>query len=118
MKHQIVPGPRGGEALRWWARMARDPLATYVGLQRVYGDAVRIPFRRNRPILLLSRPEHAEHVLVARQRNYVKAVTYRPLRAFLGSGLLTSEGDVWERHRALVGRSSPAVISPVSRPKS
>ena len=103
MTYGIVAGPTGREALRWWARMARDPLATYIGLQRVYGDAVRVPFRRNRPILLLSRPEHAEHVLVARQRNYVKAVTYRPLRAFLGSGLLTSEGAVWERHRALVG---------------
>ena len=103
MEPPIVPGPTGGEALRWWARMARDPLATYVGLQRTYGDAVRIPFRRHRPLLLLSRPEHAEHVLVVRQHNYVKAVTYRPLRAFLGSGLLTSEGEVWERHRRIVG---------------
>lgn len=98
----IIPGPTGGQALWWWARMVRDPLAMLVGLQRVYGDAVRIPFGPNRPLLVLSRPEHAEHVLVARQRNYVKAVTYRPLRAFLGSGLLTSEGEVWERHRRIV----------------
>ena len=93
MNPSIVAGPTGGQALRWWARMARDPLAMLVELHRVYGDAVRIPFGRNRPLLVLSRPEHAEHVLVARQRNYVKAVTYRPLRAFLGSGLLTSEGE-------------------------
>ena len=99
----VFPGPGNGEALRWWARMARDPLAAYVGLQRVYGDAVRIPFRRNRPLLLLSRPEYAEHVLVSRQHNYVKAITYQPLRAFLGSGLLTSEGEVWERHRRIIG---------------
>ena len=78
------------------------PAPMLVELHRVYGDAVRIPFGRNRPLLVLSRPEHAEHVLVARQRNYVKAVTYRPLRAFLGSGLLTSEGEVWERHRRIV----------------
>ena len=102
MNPSIVAGPTGGQALRWWARMARDPLAMLVELHRVYGDAVRIPFGRNRPLLVLSRPEHAEHVLVARQRNYVKAVTYRPLRAFLGSGLLTSEGEVWERHRRIV----------------
>ncbi len=103
MKVAKIPGPSGGDALRWWARMARDPLTTYVQLQRVYGDAVRIPFRRNRPILLLSQPEHAEHVLVTHQRNYAKAITYRPLRAFLGSGLLTSEGEVWQRHRRIVG---------------
>ena len=102
MNPSIVAGPTSGQALRWWARMARDPLAMLVELHRVYGDAVRIPFGRNRPLLVLSRPEHAEHVLVARQRNYVKAVTYRPLRAFLGSGLLTSEGEVWERHRRIV----------------
>ncbi|WP_454561589.1 cytochrome P450 [Mycobacterium haemophilum] len=102
MKCGTVPGPSGAEALRWWARMVRNPLATYLGLQRAYGDAVRIPFRRNRPLLLLSRPEHAEHVLVAHQRNYVKAITYRPLRAFLGSGLLTSEGEIWERHRGII----------------
>jgi cytochrome P450 len=103
MNPTTVGGPSGGAALRWWARMARDPLSTYVALQRAYGDAVRIPFRRNRPILLLSRPEHAEHVLVAHQQNYAKAVTYRPLAAFLGSGLLTSEGQQWERHRRIIG---------------
>ncbi|ARG64100.1 hypothetical protein B1T45_25920 [Mycobacterium kansasii] len=102
MKPTIVSGPSGAAALRWWARMARDPLATYASLQRTYGDAVRLPFRRHRPILLLSRPEHAEHVLVTQQRNYVKAVTYLPLRALLGSGLLTSEGNVWERHRRII----------------
>ena len=51
---------------------------------------------------MLSRPEHAEHVLAANQDNYVKAFTYRPLRALVGNGLLTSEGEVWRRHRRLV----------------
>lgn len=96
-------GPRAGvEAARWWGRMARDPLGTYGALARRYGDAVQVPFGIRRAFFLLSRPEHAEHVLVARQDNYVKAFTYRPLRAFLGDGLLTSEGETWRRHRRLV----------------
>lgn len=82
--------------------MARDPMGTYAGLARRYGDAVRVPFGRDRAFFLLSRPEHAERVLVANQDNYVKAFTYRPLRAVLGDGLLTSEGDTWRRHRRLV----------------
>ncbi|RKS71243.1 cytochrome P450 [Actinomadura pelletieri DSM 43383] len=82
--------------------MARNPLETYVALARRYGDAVQLPLGLRRSFFLLSRPEHAEHVLVANQSNYVKAVTYRPLRVFLGDGLLTSEGETWRRHRRLV----------------
>ena len=82
--------------------MARDPMGTYAHLARRYGDAVRVPFGRDRAFFLLSRPEHAERVLVANQDNYVKAFTYRPLRAVLGDGLLTSEGETWRRHRRLV----------------
>jgi cytochrome P450 len=82
--------------------MLRDPLAAYVALRRDYGDAVRIPFSAKRTFFLLSRPEHAEHVLVAHQDRYVKAFTYRPLKVLLGDGLLTSEGATWQRHRRLV----------------
>jgi len=41
-------------------------------------------------------------VLAANQDNYVKAFTYRPLRALIGDGLLTSEGERWRRHRRVV----------------
>jgi cytochrome P450 len=84
------------------AGMLTDPLAGYLRLTARYGDAVRVPFAPGRCFFLLSRPEHAEHVLAASQDNYVKAFTYRPLRALVGNGLLTSEGEVWRRHRRLV----------------
>lgn len=95
-------GPSGPRALRYWARMLRDQLAGVVALRRDYGDAVRVPFTAKHTFFLLSRPEHAEHVLVAHQDRYVKAFTYRPLKLFLGDGLLTSEGSTWQRHRRLV----------------
>lgn len=98
----IPPGPTGARALRYWAQLFRDPLATYGALTREYGDAIRIPLTRKRTFFLLSRPEHAEHVLVQHQDRYVKAFTYRPLKAFLGDGLLTAEGATWQRHRRLV----------------
>ncbi len=98
----IPPGPSGVQAVRYWAQMFRDPLATYGQLSRRYGDAVRVPLTRKRTFFVLSRPEYAEHVLVQHQDRYVKAFTYRPLKAFLGDGLLTSEGATWQRHRRLV----------------
>jgi cytochrome P450 len=82
--------------------MVRDPLAGYLALTAAYGDAIRLPIGPRTSIFLLSRPEHAEHVLAASQDNYVKAFTYRPLRALIGNGLLTSEGEDWRRHRRLV----------------
>jgi cytochrome P450 len=97
-----VPGPGGGQAARLVAGMLGDPLAGYARLAARYGDAVRVPFAPGRWWFVLSRPEHAGHVLAANQDNYVKAFTYRPLRALVGNGLLTSEGEMWRRHRRLI----------------
>jgi cytochrome P450 len=82
--------------------LLRDPLAGYLSLSARYGDAIRVPIGPRQSVFLLSRPEHAEHVLATNQDNYVKAFTYRPLRVLMGDGLLTSEGDVWRRHRRLI----------------
>lgn len=60
---------------------------------------------------LLSRPEHAEQVLVSGQRNYMEAATYRPLRVLLGDCLLTSEGMTWAAGHA----DEPAAPRPGSR---
>lgn len=98
----MVSGPSRRQSLRYWAQMLRDPLAAYIALRRDYGDAVRVPLTAKHTYFLLSRPEHAEHLLVAHQDRYVKAFTYRPLKAILGDGLLTSEGQIWQRHRRLV----------------
>ncbi len=102
--------------------MVRDPLATFVALQRDFGDAVAVPvpLRGKQTFYLLNRPEHVEHVLVQHQDGYVKPVTYRPLEAFLGNGLLTAEGARWHRHRRLVQpvfshrhiqRFAPAIVA-------
>ena len=97
-----VPGPHGGQVATVLASLARDPLGGYVRLAARYGDTVRFPYSPGSGFYLLSRPEHAEHVLAANQDNYVKAFTYRPLRALIGDGLLTSEGDRWRQHRRLI----------------
>jgi cytochrome P450 len=67
-----------------------------------YGDVVYFSFL-GQPTYVLNLPEHVEHVMVSRQRNYVKDKLQRVLlREFLGSGLLASEGDFWLRQRRLM----------------
>ncbi len=97
-----TPGPNGRAAALMLATMVRDPLPVYLSLATRYGDAVRVPISPRNSLFMLSRPEHAEHVLAQNQDNYVKAFTYRPLRALIGNGLLTSEGEVWRRHRKVI----------------
>ena len=84
------------------ATLVRDPLAVHLKLAAKYGEAVRMPIGRHRSSFLFSTPEHAEHVFATNQDNYVKAATYRPLRALIGDGLGTSEGATWRRHRRLI----------------
>jgi cytochrome P450 len=85
-----------------FATLLRDPLAVHIQTAARHGDAVRMPIGRHRSSFLFSRPEYAEHVLVLNQDNYAKAATYRPLRALMGDGLLTSEGAKWRKHRRLI----------------
>ncbi|HEY2504937.1 MAG TPA: cytochrome P450 [Streptosporangiaceae bacterium] len=97
-----VAGPSGRQAPRVLASMFRSPLDGYIGLAARYGDTIRMPTGPRSSFFLLSRPEQAEHVLASNQDNYVKAFTYRPLRALIGDGLLTSEGETWRRQRRLM----------------
>jgi cytochrome P450 len=47
-------------------------------------------------------PEHVEQVFVAGYDRFQKATHYRLLAAVTGEGLLTSEGEAWERQRRLI----------------
>jgi cytochrome P450 len=92
-----VPGlPLLGNTLR----LLRDPLGFLTEAAREYGDVVDVNVRLMR-IYLVSRPELIDKVLVADNRAYVKDEGTHALRALLGEGLLTSEGDHWRRQRRL-----------------
>ncbi|HEY2550066.1 MAG TPA: cytochrome P450 [Streptosporangiaceae bacterium] len=99
---RAMPGPSQAAAARSFAAMLRNPLDGYVSLAARYGDTIRVPVSRRLSFYILSRPEQAEHVLATGQDNYVKAFTYRPLRALIGNGLLTSEGEQWRQRRRLL----------------
>ena len=76
-----VPGPGALGAAAFMPPSCAGPLDGYLRPAARYRDTIRVPYRPGNSFYLLSRPEHAEHVLAANQDNYVKAFTYRPLRA-------------------------------------
>lgn len=56
----------------------------------------------HQPAVLLTHPVAIQRVLVDNARNYTKRTYgYRRMRAVLGNGLVTSEGDFWLRQRRI-----------------
>lgn len=94
------PHVRGIPGLGLLPRFRRDPLGTLTDVARRYGPLVRARIGRG-DFLLLSEPEYIEQVLVVQQHRFVKGRGVEALRAALGEGLLTSEGEFWRRQRRL-----------------
>lgn len=84
-------------------------LQLYMDAWRQYGDITRFQMG---PMTIhqVVRPEHIQHVLVKNRENYLKGFSHDKLRASIGYGILTSEGDYWQRQRRL--------MSPTYTPKA
>ncbi len=55
------------------------------------------------PVFIIRDPQHARHVLVTNQDNYVKGIDYKILAVLLGDGLLTNlNQEHWQSQRKLV----------------
>ncbi|WP_245996886.1 cytochrome P450 [Streptomyces armeniacus] len=97
-----APGPRPHRMPGLLRLAVSDPIRSMYQTVSRYGDVVRLPLAPGRGIHLFCRPEHVEHVLVDREQRYGKAFTYRPLREWIGLGLITSDGELWETQRRLI----------------
>lgn len=99
----LAPGPTGRPLVGNLPEMAPPTtrMALVMGWQRTYGEIVRMRLGR-RINHIVSSPDAIKHVLVDRARNYPKSPEYDKLRAFLGNGLFTSEGESWLRNRRML----------------
>lgn len=96
-----LPGPRGLPLLGSIVAFGRDPLGFLMDNARAHGDLVKMDLA-GWPTLLVSDMQAIETILVKEHRNFVKNENvWRHVRAVFGQGLLTSEGELWQRQRRL-----------------
>ncbi|MEX2586602.1 MAG: cytochrome P450 [Actinomycetota bacterium] len=104
---QQAPGPRGLPLVGSALDLLRDILGTTLKGMHEYGDVVRYVAGPPGPLRVtafgIHDPESIQHVLASAAEDYSKQdATYIELRALVGNGLLTSEGDTWKRQKRLV----------------
>ena len=97
----LPPGPKGRFLLGSLVEVSRDWLGFYQRCADEFGDVVRIHIGHV-PVYLIIHPRDIETVLITKAANFTKSADYRALARVLGRGLLTSEGDFWQRQRGLI----------------
>lgn len=97
-----APGPRENFLLGSLMPFRRDAITMLTQSARDHGDIVR--FRLGPMVVhLVNRPEYVEHVLLHRAANYDKQTrSVSKIRATCGNSLLSSDGEMWLRHRRLI----------------
>lgn len=97
-----VPGPRGlpvvGSMMSFVRRGIPD---TFAALHRDYGDIARLRLPGGAVVVALAHPDGAERILRENRDNYIKGVSYDPIRLLAGQNLVTAEGSAWAWRRRL-----------------
>ncbi len=100
--------PRGPEIrgilpkLAFYYRFATDPVAVVGDRFDKFGDVYRVPGSPD-PLYVFRHPDHLYEILVEKASVLGKGHSaFERLSQVLGSGLLTSEGDRWRRHRRML----------------
>lgn len=95
------PGPKGLPVLGSLLDFARDQLGFFTRCAREYGDLVEFNLAGWLSVLL-SGSDDIEQVLVKNHKNFVKnRIIWRHVPAVFGQGILTSEGEFWQKQRRL-----------------
>lgn len=79
----------------------RDPLGVFERA-RALGDVVRLPVPWRHPIFVLTDPAAVRQALQENYANYRRTPFHDKLKAVMGEGLVTSEGELWRRQRRLL----------------
>jgi cytochrome P450 len=101
-----APGPAGHPLLGMAAAFRRDMLGTMLAGLRDYGDTVTYhfgprwgPHAVSQDVVMVHHPDSVHEVLTTPRVFGRNTNAFQVLTEFIGTGLLTSDGDVWLRQR-------------------
>jgi cytochrome P450 len=96
------PTAKGFPVIGAVPQIIREQVEFLVRAHAEYGDIYTLNLGAT-SMVMLNRPEYAQHVMVDHVRNYTKGgPIWDAVRALLGNGLVTSEGDFWLRQRRMM----------------
>lgn len=98
---KTIPGPKGKPIIGTGLEFRSDPLEYPRKLHQEYGEIVKTKLGTYKAIFLFN-PDHIKYVLATNHANYHKGEDYKFLKEVLGDGLVTSEDDIWRRHRQII----------------
>ena len=81
--------------------LKRGILGTFTHYSDKYGACYLLKLPLNNQVAVLSHPDAVERVLRGNSKNYPKGNVYDGARLLLGNGLVTSEGEQWQKNRKL-----------------
>ena len=100
------PGPRANPVLGSALDLRRSQIRTYERVMRELGDVVRLsvgPPGVRFDLYCVFHPDGVKAVLAGSRAGYSKGNRfYRQIAQAFGRGLLTSEGELWQRQRRLI----------------
>jgi cytochrome P450 len=100
------PRPRANPVLGSTLDLRRSQVTTYERMMREHGDVVRLavgPPGLRFELYCVFHPDGVRDVLAGSREAYSKGTRgYRQIAETFGWGLLTSEGELWQRQRRLV----------------
>lgn len=96
------PGPQGYLLFGSSLEVQQRPLTFYYNAWKEYGDVVRFRAIPGFSWYMATHPTAVEHILQSHQRYGKPDVFKKPVSLLVGNGILTSEGEVWLKHRRLM----------------